>query len=56
MTPRVNAICVRDFERGLDAARAADADLARWGEEAAARHPHDGEGILQYRGPAHDLG
>ncbi len=26
---RVNAICVRDFERGLAAARAADADLAR---------------------------
>jgi amidase len=26
---KVNAICVRDFERGLDAARAADADLAR---------------------------
>ena len=26
---RVNAVCVRDFERGLDAARAADAALAR---------------------------
>jgi amidase len=26
---RINAICVRDFERGLDAARAADAALAR---------------------------
>ncbi len=26
---KVNAICVRDFERGLAAARAADADLAR---------------------------
>ena len=26
---KVNAICVRDFARGLDAARAADADLAR---------------------------
>ncbi|SDN95501.1 amidase [Afipia sp. GAS231] len=26
---KVNAICVRDFERGLDAARAADAELAR---------------------------
>jgi amidase len=26
---RVNAICVRDFERGLDAAKAADAALAR---------------------------
>ena len=26
---RINAICVRDFERGLDAARAADASLAR---------------------------
>ena len=26
---RINAICVRDFERGLTAARAADAELAR---------------------------
>ncbi len=26
---KINAICVRDFERGLAAARAADADLAR---------------------------
>ena len=26
---KINAICVRDFERGLDAARAADAALAR---------------------------
>src|SRR5204863_6306414 len=26
---KVNAICVRDFERGLAAARAADAELAR---------------------------
>jgi amidase len=26
---RINAICVRDFERGLDAARSADASLAR---------------------------
>ena len=26
---KINAICVRDFERGLEAARAADADLAR---------------------------
>ncbi|MET0877257.1 MAG: amidase [Tardiphaga sp.] len=31
---RVNAVCVRDFERGLDAARAADAALAR-GETGA---------------------
>ena len=30
---RLNAVCVRDFERGLDAARAADAALAR-GETA----------------------
>ncbi|KRR20241.1 amidase [Bradyrhizobium lablabi] len=27
--PKINAICVRDFERGLAAARAADAELAR---------------------------
>ena len=27
--PRINAVCVRDFERALDAARAADAALAR---------------------------
>src|SRR5437868_5470282 len=26
---KVNAICVRDFERGLDAARAADGERAR---------------------------
>ena len=26
---KINAICVRDFERGMDAARAADAELAR---------------------------
>src|SRR5260370_39702262 len=26
---KINAICVRDFERGLDAARAADAALGR---------------------------
>jgi amidase len=26
---KINAVCVRDFERGLDAARAADAGLAR---------------------------
>ncbi len=26
---KINAICVRDFARGLDAARAADAALAR---------------------------
>src|SRR3954454_10353980 len=26
---KVNAVCVRDFERGLTAARAADAELAR---------------------------
>jgi amidase len=26
---KINAICVRDFERGLEAARAADAELAR---------------------------
>ncbi|KIZ35086.1 MULTISPECIES: amidase [Rhodopseudomonas] len=30
---KINAVCVRDFERGLDAARAADAALAR-GESA----------------------
>jgi Asp-tRNA(Asn)/Glu-tRNA(Gln) amidotransferase A subunit family amidase len=29
---KINAICVRDFDRGLEAARAADAALAR-GEE-----------------------
>ena len=26
---KINAVCVRDFDRGLDAARAADAALAR---------------------------
>ena len=46
---KINAICVRDFDRGLDAARAADAERARGETGAAARHPHDGEGILQRR-------
>jgi len=32
--PRLNAVCVRDFERGLEAARAADVRLAR-GERGA---------------------
>lgn len=31
--PQINAVCVRDFERALDAARAADAAIAR-GEKA----------------------
>ena len=52
---KVNAICVRDFERGLAAARAADAELAQGREEAAARHTHDGQGILQHGRPADDL-
>ena len=55
-TAKINAICVRDFERGLEAARAADAALARGENEAAARHSDDGEGILQYRRAADDMG
>ena len=53
---RVNAVCVRDFERALAAARAADAALARGETAAAARHSDDGEGILQHCRPADDLG
>ena len=41
---KINAICVRDFDRALDAARAADAALGARREQAAARHPDDGEG------------
>src|SRR6202158_3029079 len=36
---KINAICVRDFERGLDAARAADAVLARGGTRPLLRIP-----------------
>ena len=42
--------------RGLAAARAADAALARGETGAAARHAHDGEGILQHRRTADDMG
>ena len=37
--PKINAVCVRDFERALAAARAADAARARGEREPAARHP-----------------
>ena len=53
---KINAVCVRDFARGLDAARAADAALARGETKAAARPADDGEGILQRGGAADDLG
>ena len=53
---KVNAICVRDFERALDAAREADAALGARRAQAAARRADDGEGILQRRRPAHHLG
>ncbi len=53
---KINAICVRDFARGLDSARAADAARARGEFRPVARHSHDGERILQRRGAAHDLG
>ena len=53
---KINAVCVRDFARGLEAARAADAALARGESKAAARPADDGEGILQCGGAADDLG
>ena len=53
---KINAICVRDFARGLEAARAADAALARGENRPLLGIPHDGEGILQRRGIADDMG
>ena len=53
---KINAICVRDFDRGLEAARAADAALARGETRPLLGIPADREGILQRRGPADDLG
>ena len=42
--PKINAVCVRDFDRALDAAR------------AAARRAVDDQGILQSRGNADHVG
>ena len=53
---KINAICVRDFDRGLEAARAADAARARGETKPLLGIPDDGEGILQRRGTADDLG
>ena len=53
---KINAVCVRDFERALETARAADVARGRGENEAVARHSHDGEGIQQRRGIADDLG
>ena len=53
---KVNAICVRDFDRALSAAREADAALGPRRAQAAARPADDGEGILQHRRSGDDLG
>ena len=53
---KINAICVRDFDRALEAARAADASLARGEHKPLLGLPLTGEGILQRRRPAHDMG
>ena len=53
---RINAVVVRDFERAREAARAADLVLARGERRAPTRHSIHGEGSLQRRWPADDLG
>jgi Asp-tRNA(Asn)/Glu-tRNA(Gln) amidotransferase A subunit family amidase len=52
---KVNAICVRDFERPRCGPRRRRGHCARRAQ-AAARHSHDGEGILQRRRIADHLG
>ena len=54
--PKINAVCVRDFDRALDAARAADARLADGRARTAARRADDDQGILQSRGDADHVG
>ncbi len=49
---KLNAVVVRDFERAREAAKAAGARRTA----AAPRHPDGGQGILQRRRPADDLG
>ena len=53
---KINAVCVRDFERGAGSGPRRRRGARARRNQAAARHPHDGEGILQRRGPADDLG
>ena len=50
---KISAVCVRDFERGRPSCAPPTRVGARRGQ-AAARHPRDGEGILQCRRPADD--
>jgi Asp-tRNA(Asn)/Glu-tRNA(Gln) amidotransferase A subunit family amidase len=53
---QINAVVVRDFERARDAAKAADAALARGERGSAAGPADDRQGILRRCGPADDLG
>jgi amidase len=53
---KINAICVRDFARGLDAARAADAARGRGEARPLLGLPPHRQGILQHRGVADDVG
>ena len=53
---KINAVCVRDFERALDAARAADTARTRGDSRPLLGIPLDGEEILQPRGTTDDLG
>ena len=53
---RINAVVVRDFERARAAAARGRQGAGGGRAAAAARHPHDGEGGLQRRGPADHLG
>ncbi len=54
--PRINAICVRDFERGLAAARAADAELARGVKKPLLGLPVTVKESYNCRGAADDVG
>jgi len=53
---KINAVCVRDFERALEAARSADAALARGETRPLLGLPLTVKEILQHRRAAHDLG
>ena len=53
---KINAICVRDFERGLEAARAADAALARGENKPLLGIPLTVKEAYNIAGPADDMG
>ncbi len=53
---KINAVCVRDFERGLEAARAADAALKRGENKPLLGIPLTVKESYNIAGSAHDLG